>query len=441
VNKIRYIYQKFINLPAIWKLTLIFIVAFSIRLSMNIIFQGLNSSPNPAMGSDHIEYDLLAQNLASGKGFSLNGSSPRIVRAPGTSFLLFPIYCLFGVNYILARLMFCLIGASTCIIVYFIGKELANEKLGILSSAVLAIYPMHFYYSMHFFSEIPWAFFMSVAVWCILLFEKEMKIVYGVLGGIFIGFSTYVRPIAFFYIPFYILLWLKFYSLKNNAKFIKLVIIPLIFTIITIAPWIIRNYKITNHFIFICTVGGTTFWGAHNETILNDPKLIGGWISSLGLPERPEYNKIKTENEKEKAAYRYGFNFIKRHLKDMPRLEAMKVYRFITPLYETPNKTFNVVGGISWGVLSIFVAIGITATLNEKKFASLLAAVLLILFITLVFYGSHRFRETISPFLAIFASVGWLCFLRWIRKGKAILGIKNQHKNTLYTAYQNRIIS
>jgi hypothetical protein len=423
VNKIRYIYQKFINLPAVWKLTLIFIVAFSVRLSMNIIFQGLNSSPNPAMGHDHIEYDLVAQNLASGKGVSLDGSSPYIVRAPGTSFLLFPIYYLFGVNYILARLMFCLIGAITCIIVYFIGKELANEKLGILSSAVLALYPMHFYYSMHFYSEIPWAFFMSVAVWCILLFEREMKIVYGILGGILIGFSTYVRPTAFFYIPFYILLWLRFYSLRNNAKFIKLVTIPLIFAMITIAPWIIRNYKITNHFIFICVVGGPTFWGSNNETILNDSKRIGGWVSSVRLPERPEYIKVIDVDEKEKAAYRYGFNFIKRHLKDLPRLEAMKVYRLITPLYGTSNKTFNIVGGISWGVLSIFVAIGLIAALNEKKFTSLLAAVLLILFITLVFHGSHRFREAISPFLVIFAGVGWLCFLRWFRKGKAILGI------------------
>ncbi len=423
MNKIRYIYQKFVNLPVIWKLTLIFVVAFSIRLSMNIVFQGLNSSPNPAMGPDHIEYDLLAQNLASGKGFSLDGSSPCMFRAPGTSFLLFPIYYLFGVNYTLGRLMFCLIGASTCIIAYFIGKELANEKLGILSSAVLAIYPMHFSFSMHFLSETPWAFFMSVAVWCILLFEKKMKIVYGSLGGVFIGFSTYVRPTAFFYIPFYILLWLRFYSLKNNGKFIKLVSIPLIFAIITIAPWIIRNYKITNHFIFICTVGGSTFWGAHNETILNDPRLIGDCVSTVGLPERPKFIKIKTADEQEKAAYGYGFDFIKRHLKDMPKLEAMKVYRLITPFYGTPNKTFNIVGGISWGVLSIFVAIGIITTFNEKNFTSLLAAVLLILFITLVFYGSDRFREAISPFLVIFASVGWLYFLRGIRNGKAILGI------------------
>lgn len=317
--------------------------------------------------------------------------------------------------------MFCLIGAITCIIVYFIGKELANEKLGILSSAVLAIYPMHFYYSMHFFSEIPWAFFMSVAVWCILLFEKEMKIVYGILGGILIGFSTYVRPTAFFYIPFYVFLSLRFYSLRNNAKFIKLVTIPLIVAMITIAPWIIRNYKITNHFIFICIVGGPTFWGSNNEAILNDSRRIGGWISSVGLPERPEYIKIIDAYEKEKAAYRYGLNFIKRHLKDMPKFEAMKVYRLITPLYGTPNKTFNIVGGISWGVLSIFVAIGIIATLNKKKFTSLLAAVLLILFVTLVYHGSHRFREAISPFLVIFAGVGWLCFLRWIGKGKAIL--------------------
>ena len=50
-----------------WKLVLIFIFAFSIRSAMNIVFQGLNSPPDPDMGSDHVEYDLLAQSMALGK--------------------------------------------------------------------------------------------------------------------------------------------------------------------------------------------------------------------------------------------------------------------------------------------------------------------------------------------------------------------------------------
>jgi 4-amino-4-deoxy-L-arabinose transferase-like glycosyltransferase len=137
-----------------WRLFFIFLLAFSIRLAMNIMFQGINAPPDPDMGPDHVQYDILAQNLASGKGYTIGGA-PSTSRPPGTSFLLAIIYYFFGVNYVLARIMFCLLGALTCIVTYFIGKNLKNDTVGFLAAITLAVYPMHFYYSMHMFSEIP----------------------------------------------------------------------------------------------------------------------------------------------------------------------------------------------------------------------------------------------------------------------------------------------
>lgn len=406
--------QIFSNLSPKWKVLLIFMVAFLIRLSMNIIFQGIHSPPDPAMGVDHVEYDQVAQNLAFGKGFRMGNGGPSTGIPPGTSFLLFPIYLLFGVHYPIARIMISLLSAATCIIVYFIGKRLVNEKFGLLASVLLAVYPMHFYYSMHFFSEIPWALFMSAAILSALFFEQKEKAIYGILMGLFIGFSAYIRPTALFYLPFYWLLC--FFHFRNTRKkLIKLITIPLLSLILTVIPWTIRNYKVTGHFVLISTHGGVTFWGAHNEKIFNDPKLIGTWIPHTELPEIKEYYQIQNTWARDKAAYTFGFNFVKRHLKDMPKLEAMKFYRLVTPFYETSNKLFNIIGGGSWGVLLFFVIFGIINSFKNIKFISLHSVVMLTLFIALLFYGDHRFREAIAPMLIIYGSAGLLYVRRFVK--------------------------
>jgi 4-amino-4-deoxy-L-arabinose transferase-like glycosyltransferase len=406
------IYKKFTNLPVPLKLTLIFILAFVIRLSMNVIIKGLNSAQDSSMGADPIEYDLIAKSLASGKGYPLNAYRP-----PGVPFLLFPIYYFFGFNYAIVRIMFCLLGAVTCIITYFIGKRLFDERLGVLAGAILAIYPLHFYYSIHFMSEVPWAFLMGLAVWCVLLFEDKGRAVYGILTGILLGLSAYFKPQSLFYLPFYSILIFFIYFFKNKRKLAKLIFIPLIFMLLTIAPWTIRVYRSTGHIVLISPQGGNTFWMAHNEICFNNPKTIGGWSYFHQLPEYRDWTHLNNY-DKDKEAYKYGFEFIKRHLKDMPMLEMMKLYRIITPFFESGNKMFNIVGGVSWAILFIFVFIGIITTLNNKKLIPLHATLLLLLFITLVFFGFIRYRDAFSPFLVIYASIGWFYFLTLFDKKK-----------------------
>ncbi len=399
----------FLNLnkiSTVWKLITIFILAFLIRLAINIVFQGLNSPPDPDVGADHVEYDILAQNLVSGKGFVLDDFGlPTTERPPGVSFLLFPIYYIFGVNYILARIMFCLLGAGTCIIVYFISKKILNETFSIITALFLAFYPMHFYYSSHLFSEVPWAFFMSLAVWWTILFQEKQQIRYGILVGIAVGISTYIRPTALFYLPFYSFLCFVYFW-KIPKILLKLVLTPIFITILILIPWTVRNYYVTGHLVLISTHGGVTFLGAHNEKILNDPKEIGSWIRVSELEVWAECKKMPNNYELDKAAYRYGIDFVKNHIKDMPKLELMKLYRLITPIYNTPNKMFNLIGGLGWGLIFPFVILGILISWKNRIFLSLHSAVLLTLFIALVFYGSHRFRESISPMLMIYTSVG-----------------------------------
>jgi hypothetical protein len=185
--------------------------------------------------------------------------------------------------------------------------------------------------------------------------------------------------------------------------------------VLVITPWVIRNYKLTGHIVLMSINGGRSFWACNNEVVLNEPRLTGRWADLSHLPELPQFLSCRNPYEQDRTAYGYGIKFIKSHLKDMPRLEMMKVYRLFTPFYNTPNKIFNIIGGLSWALLSIFVLWGFIVTFGNTRLNSLYSTVLLTLFIALVFCGDHRFREAIAPFLAVYAAVGWFHFTKWLK--------------------------
>lgn len=181
--------QKFFTAKLIMVL-LIFLVAFAVRLVMNAYFQGLSAPPDADMGADGGQYDKLAVNLLEGKGYSL-WTGPTAFRAPGLSLLLWLIYRVFGAsNYVAARVIFCIIGALTCVVVYFIGKELVSEKIGLIASSILALYPHHAYYSMHFLTEPLFTLMLAVAILCFAKLYRSRRYAYGIPCGLLPGAAT-----------------------------------------------------------------------------------------------------------------------------------------------------------------------------------------------------------------------------------------------------------
>ena len=180
------------------RLIAIFITAFLIRLAMNAIFQGLNSPQDPGF-PDQMIYATGAENIVHGKGFAFGGMPSTYT--PGPAFVLATIYSFFGINYAAARIGFSLLGALTVVILYFIGKELQGETLGLVASLALALYPTNFYQSSHFFAEVPFGFFISLAILNAILLQKYQKIRYGIFLGIAVALSAYMKPSAIIYLP------------------------------------------------------------------------------------------------------------------------------------------------------------------------------------------------------------------------------------------------
>ena len=76
-----------------------------------------------------------AMSMLEGKGYAMpnryiDGPPLRSWREPGYTFFLIPIFFLFGVNYLVPRILFAILSSIICFFIYYTGKEIFNsEKL------------------------------------------------------------------------------------------------------------------------------------------------------------------------------------------------------------------------------------------------------------------------------------------------------------------------
>lgn len=111
-----------------------------------------------------------------------------------------------------------LIGALSVILVYKLGKELFNQKVGLISSLFFAFIPLHVFYSGRVLTDILFTFFVLLAL---LSFwkgyekgNKENK----VLFGVFLALALLSRYTALWIIPVFPLYFL---ARDKSLKFLK----------------------------------------------------------------------------------------------------------------------------------------------------------------------------------------------------------------------------
>jgi 4-amino-4-deoxy-L-arabinose transferase-like glycosyltransferase len=402
--------------PSAYRLLLgvIFLAAFGLRVGITAHFQGLHAAPSASANPDQLEYEALAYHWSEGQGYCLSPGEPTGCRAPGTSLVLLPIYALFGHSFVAARLWLCFLSAATCLAAAWLGRKCFGPAVGLLSAAWLAFYPGHFYYSMHFLSEAPTALFLTLACGLTWNALKQRRLRDDLLAGLCWAIVVLTRPQFVLVIPVGLALGLLAASGQRRRALAHLGLQAGVL-MVAIAPWVVRNAVVVGKPALCTIVGGYTFWGAHNEVVLADPGLRGSWVACSRLCD-DAHPLVGSEAQREAAAWSYGRAFVRDHLREMPGLTVMKLWRFVSPWADTPNKGVYWAFALGWLGTAPFLLLGLGLAARSRTHwpALLLLSVPLVvtLLTVLGFYGSERFRDAVSPFLVIFAAFAVVELLR-----------------------------
>lgn len=185
------------------------------------------------------------QNMALGmmEGFD-NGET---FWAPGFPAFLAAVYSIFGVKPWVVLFLNCFISTFSVFLLYLIGKKLFTEKIALFAALLLAIEPHQIVYTQTLFSE---NLFIPLILLFFLFFIKylvEHQRLLLAVAAVILGLSMYFRPATnFLFIPvaISIFLYLKVTWMEKT----KSILLFLFFLLITLSPWLIRNYMLHDHF-------------------------------------------------------------------------------------------------------------------------------------------------------------------------------------------------
>jgi 4-amino-4-deoxy-L-arabinose transferase-like glycosyltransferase len=399
-------------------LGIIFLVAFAVRVGITARFQGMNSPPSYSANPDQVEYEELAYHWSAGEGYSLSPGTPTACRPPGTPLVLLPVYALFGHSFLAARLWLCLLSAATCIATAWLARKGFGQVVGLGSAAWLAVYPGHFYYAMHFLSEVPAALFLVLAcgfTWNSWQHGRKRD---DLLAGLCWGGVVLTRPQFILVVPVGLMLVLIAGRGQRKRGLAHLALQTAALAALVV-PWVVRNAVVMGKPALCTIVGGYTYWGAHNEVVLANPNLRGSWVPCGQLLDAA-HPLQGSEVEREAAAWSYGLAFVRGHLGEMPGLCLAKLGRFVSPWVDTPNRIVAWAFALGWFVTAPFLFAGLVLAARVNRPALVVCTVpLLVTVLTVVgFYGSERFRDAVSPLLAIFATLAAVALLR-LARGRA----------------------
>ena len=391
-------------------LLLIFFLALVLRLLFNIFIVGLDTPPT----NDATQYDAIGYNLAKGNGFMLDepvmGVNSKITsyRAPFLPFLLAGVYAVFGHSYPVAKIMLSILGAFTCIVIYFIGKHTFDRKVGLLSALISCIYPFFIYYTGYLLSETPFVMLVCMFTLSLILAREKGAYRYFIMAGILLGLACLCKPI-FLTIPPFILLWLiivQRYRIQDSLKRFVVIILAMI---LTIAPWTIRNYKVQHAFVPVTSSLGSVLWQANN------PQAKG---KTMGYLMEWDSNELfESEDDLNSYYQNLALNYIKEHPKRFFCLAGIRFLEFWKITSYRVSLAKNLGSIMSYGVILLFFILGVALSLRYwRKTLLLIMIIIYYTLIHLVFLATVRYRMPLEPFLIVFAAYAILQIVSVFRR-------------------------
>ena len=356
---------------------------------------------------DGIEYDFLAVHLLDGEGFSLADGEPYGFRPPGLPVVMALLYAVFGQSYLAVRLMNVVLGALTCLPIYYFTKRVWRWQTGVIAALGVAAHPLLIYFTGMIYPESLIIFLIAIvfllANWAMASGRIAAMVPLGLVSAVLI----YVRPsLLLFGLGHVVWVWFSRETIRKRlvAGGVLVAVILLL-----IVPWSVRNWIVFDEFIWMATEGGVTFWASNN------PLATGGWVEPspetwLG-PDPPRDLRGwpgLTETESEARFIAAGVEWIWGHPVEFLRLLPRKIVRAwgINFGNEARQSDLPAPVSVAYSLFLLVCLIGFVLSLSRWREAMVLYLMVGVSTVTtLIFYGSTRQSSILILPLVIFAAL------------------------------------
>jgi 4-amino-4-deoxy-L-arabinose transferase-like glycosyltransferase len=231
---------------------------------------------------------------------------------PGPSIVLAATYKVFGeYRYIYWRILQAVITSIGCLVIFFLGRELFNRRVGIVAAWLYAVYLPIAYISGTALHDSLLPFLTLLALYLFVMGTRRRAVWLYVLSGLTIGISCYFQP-TLVALPVVFGLGLFVYTIRKRNWWrsifgaIGVTSIILVVVILTVSPWVVRNYNVTGKIMLMRPSLWQGVWEGFGEydnpvgAVLDDvvtyeqAKRELGYDISYGTPEYDAYFQPKS---------------------------------------------------------------------------------------------------------------------------------------------------
>lgn len=393
-------------------LWLILGLGFGLRLIY--LYQAVDTPLFEVLLIDSEFYDRRAREIAAGNWW---GERPFFMN-PFYGYFLAIQYVIWGAKYWAVGLVQAVMGIGSCALIYGLGRQVWNEKIGLVAAGLAAVYGPYLFYDGALLTATPITFLNLAALFCMVR-SCERNTLWLWAAGLLFGLSVTARPMVLLFVvaagAWYAAQW----GQRGIRRWVK--IMGGCALVVGLVVW--RNYMVGGEWLLTTSSAGMNFYVGNHEGANGIYSQVGFLNSAEPELERTAFIReaeIQTgESLSPGQVSRFWLAQGLRFITDQPlaylQLIGRKLYMFCNGVEAQNNLSIYLARDfvpllrwcvIGWGVLTPF-AVG--NWLLDKRGRCSLLDLYLITYLAgcLLFFVSSEYRLPVVPILCLYAA-------RWI---------------------------
>jgi 4-amino-4-deoxy-L-arabinose transferase-like glycosyltransferase len=373
----------------------IVLLAFAVRLGWALLVP-------VAPVSDSNIYDMLAREIAAGRGYTFPNGDSTVYWPVGPSALYGTFYALFGAHGWVVSTLNLAMGCALVAGIHRLARLRLGERVAPIAALIAALWPAWVQFTSVLNSELPFALLLVAA----FVARDEARLpgwARVTLSTALLVAASFMRPTA---LPLIVILPLLDGEWRRPARATLHLALALSVAAALLTPWAERNRTLFGEPVLISANLGANLWMGNN------PASNGGYMP---LPESG------TDNEVSRDAYfkEQALAFIRANPGEYLRLSAQRVplsfgretigivwnARSIAAPAQYPLKALS----SGYWLAALFLSlIGLALFLRKtpaRLFDPLVMAAGLFTAVALLVVGQDRYHMAMMPFIALFAGL------------------------------------
>ena len=335
-----------------------------------------------------------------------------------------------------------ILGLLTCGGTYWLGRNWLNRPLSLMASALVAADPILVFQSVQVMTE-TMATFLALMILLLWVFSVKTNRIAGYWWtGIVLGLAILCRPPFVLWAPFLTLFTVTRKKESSNRHFERQsrwahAVLLTVSTLLVVAPWVYRNYRVFGEPKLTTTHGGYTLLLANNRSLYNafaKGERLGDWeaetqefqaILSQAYPfqVRSSEGELKRDQAYSEAAWE---TMVESPLRCL-QTSLVRLYWFWSPMPHGSQEEsrarhiLRICIAVFYCIQFGFAAYGVKqfgtwATTTKWYFVGWLSFAFALTALHSVYWSNLRMRAPLVPMLSVLSILGLRALLQKIQR-------------------------